>query len=97
MLLSVHADSLSSIWQAPIQSTGYQHPASQLSCVALSCLQGSLLLGTVTRLALGGDTLTSNEVFISPLAIAGWCGLVTTSLNMLPVGCLDGGRMVQVG
>lgn len=24
------------------------------------------------------------------------CGLTTTAFNMLPVGCLDGGRAVQV-
>ena len=35
------------------------------------------------------------EVLISPIAIAGWCGLITTSLNLLPVGSLDGGRMTQ--
>ena len=29
------------------------------------------------------------------MTIAGWCGLVTTALNLLPVGCLDGGRMAQ--
>ncbi len=58
-------------------------------------LQGSLLLGTVTRLALGEDALHNSEVLISPLIIAGWCGLVTTALNMLPVGSLDGGRMMQ--
>jgi membrane-associated protease RseP (regulator of RpoE activity) len=35
------------------------------------------------------------EVLVSPLVIAGWCGLITTSLNLLPVGSLDGGRMMQ--
>ena len=33
---------------------------------------------------------------VSPYVIAGWCGLITTALNTLPVGSLDGGRMVQV-
>lgn len=33
---------------------------------------------------------------IHPLVIAGWCGLTTSAFNMLPVGCLDGGRAVQV-
>jgi membrane-associated protease RseP (regulator of RpoE activity) len=35
-------------------------------------------------------------VAIHPLVIAGWCGLTTTAFNMLPVGCLDGGRALQV-
>jgi hypothetical protein len=39
--------------------------------------------------------MARTEVLISPLVIAGWCGLVTTALNLLPVGNLDGGRMMQ--
>lgn len=35
------------------------------------------------------------SVSIHPLVIAGWCGLTTTAFNLLPVGCLDGGRAVQ--
>lgn len=62
----------------------------------LHVAQGSLLLGTVTRVALGEDVLSSPQALISPLTIAGWCGLLTTALNMLPVGKLDGGRMMQV-
>lgn len=57
--------------------------------------QGSLLMGTVTKLALGDAAFKGGNVLLSPLAIAGWCGLVTTALNLLPVGRLDGGRMVQ--
>lgn len=40
-------------------------------------------------------TAGTDEVLISPLVIAGWCGLVTTALNTLPIGSLDGGRMMQ--
>jgi hypothetical protein len=57
--------------------------------------QGSLLLGTATRVALGEAAMARAEVLVSPLVIAGWCGLITTSLNLLPVGSLDGGRMMQ--
>ena len=32
---------------------------------------------------------------LHPLLIAGWCGLTTTALNLLPVGALDGGRITQ--
>lgn len=32
---------------------------------------------------------------MSPLVIAGWCGLITQALTLLPVGSVDGGRMVQ--
>ncbi|KAI7748510.1 hypothetical protein M8C21_011747, partial [Ambrosia artemisiifolia] len=34
-------------------------------------------------------------ISIHPLVIAVWCGLTTTAFNMLPVGCVDGGRVVQ--
>lgn len=34
-------------------------------------------------------------ILVHPLLVAGWAGLVTTALNLLPVGRLDGGRMVQ--
>lgn len=57
--------------------------------------QGSLLLGSAARFALGEAAMARTEVLISPLVIAGWCGLVTTALNLLPVGNLDGGRMMQ--
>lgn len=30
-----------------------------------------------------------------PLVVAGWVGLFTNALNLLPVGSLDGGRLVQ--
>ncbi|KAL8132223.1 putative zinc metalloprotease EGY1, chloroplastic [Apium graveolens] len=57
--------------------------------------QGSLLLGLISRASLGYATMHAATVPIHPLVIAGWCGLTTSALNMLPVGCLDGGRAVQ--
>jgi len=36
------------------------------------------------------------QVLVSPLLIAGWCGMVSQALQLLPVGSVDGGRMVQV-
>ncbi|KAL4452729.1 hypothetical protein ABPG75_008391 [Micractinium tetrahymenae] len=54
--------------------------------------QGSLLLGTLAKLGLGSEALSHAQVYVSPLLVGGWCGLVTTALNCLPVGNLDGGR-----
>ena len=34
-------------------------------------------------------------VLVHPALVAGWAGLVATALNALPVGRLDGGRMMQ--
>ncbi|KAF8071032.1 EGY1 [Scenedesmus sp. PABB004] len=70
-------------------------PQELLVPVPTQLFQGSLLLGSVTRLALGPEAMARADVLISPLVIAGWCGLITNALNLLPVGCLDGGRMVQ--
>ena len=38
---------------------------------------------------------TPPQVAVHPALIAGWVALTTTALNLLPVGRLDGGRMVQ--
>eukprot|EP00803_Ostreobium_quekettii_P002294 evm.model.scf_18.27 EVM.evm.TU.scf_18.27 scf_18:169065-176420(+) len=56
-------------------------------------LQGSLALGSLVKLSLG-EQASQAEVFLHPLTVAGWCGLTTTALNLLPVGQLDGGRLM---
>ncbi|KAM7517588.1 hypothetical protein LguiB_016550 [Lonicera macranthoides] len=63
--------------------------------VPSTLFQGSLLLGLISRATLGYAAMHAATVSIHPLVIAGWCGLTTSAFNMLPVGCLDGGRAVQ--
>lgn len=53
-----------------------------------------MLVGTLARIFLG-DGLQQAIVAIHPLTILGWLGLVITALNLLPAGCLDGGRIIQ--
>lgn len=69
--------------------------AGDLVQVPSMVFQGSLLLGLISRATLGYVAMHAATVTIHPLVIAGWCGLTTTAFNMLPVGCLDGGRAVQ--
>ncbi|KAJ7526501.1 hypothetical protein O6H91_16G009200 [Diphasiastrum complanatum] len=72
-------------------------PASSGDLIQIPSLvfQGSLLLGLISRGALGYDLMHAATVGVHPLTIAGWCGLTTTAFNLLPVGCLDGGRAMQ--
>ncbi|KAH7279447.1 hypothetical protein KP509_37G020000 [Ceratopteris richardii] len=57
--------------------------------------QGSLLLGYLSESVLGYNAMHAATVSVHPLVLAGWCGLTTTAFNLLPVGCLDGGRAMQ--
>ena len=56
--------------------------------------RSSILVGTLARLMLGNQ-LQNTLVDINPLVIVGWLGLLITAINVMPVGQLDGGRIVQ--
>lgn len=66
--------------------------AAGLVPVPVQLFQGSLVLGSICKAVIGGDPSNTTNVFVSPLLIGGWCGLVSFAFNALPVGTLDGGR-----
>ena len=53
----------------------------------------SLLMSLFTYL-IKGNIPAGHDVFLHPLAYAGWVGLFVTALNMLPFGQLDGGHII---
>jgi len=55
---------------------------------------GEPLLFTILEPLLVGEAPKGYELMLHPLAYAGWVGLFVTSLNLLPVGQLDGGHIV---
>lgn len=56
-------------------------------------LSGSVLLAWLYGLANGTPVRPDHMVALTPLAFAGWLGLLVTALNLIPVGQLDGGHV----
>jgi membrane-associated protease RseP (regulator of RpoE activity) len=69
------------------------HPGSAFQ-VPTEFFQGSVLVGTLSRLILGSQ-LHQTSIDVHPLTLIGWFGLVITALNLMPAGQLDGGRIMQ--
>lgn len=55
-------------------------------------LGDSILFSFLTK-AVIGVTPADSDVLLNPVAFAGWIGLFVTSMNLIPVGQLDGGHI----
>ncbi len=55
-------------------------------------LGDSILFSFLSRMVLG-VTPANYDILLHPVAFAGWIGLFVTSLNLIPIGQLDGGHI----
>lgn len=55
----------------------------------------SMLFALLSKVVFGDQLQHGYMLQLSPLAFAGWLGLLVTALNLLPIGQLDGGHMAR--
>jgi membrane-associated protease RseP (regulator of RpoE activity) len=100
--------SLSQVARLPISGAGLEGN-SVLYLLAKLIIKGQLLPEPVTyggvppflywaRYVLTGQPAPAGglDVFLHPMAWAGWIGLLVTAFNLLPAGQLDGGHLIYV-
>lgn len=56
---------------------------------------GDSLLFKALSLLIHGQMSAGFDIFLSPYGFAGWIGFLITSLNLMPLGQLDGGHILH--
>jgi membrane-associated protease RseP (regulator of RpoE activity) len=72
--------------------SGLDGPRSPLNGASAG---SSILYAILAKLSLGPALAEGDVLSLSPLAYAGWLGLLITALNLLPIGQLDGGHTTR--
>lgn len=68
---------------------------SPVQPLAGGIIEGNSILYAFLKFACKGEWLPNavNDVYLHPVARAGWTGLLITMINLLPIGQLDGGHV----
>jgi membrane-associated protease RseP (regulator of RpoE activity) len=99
MLLDIGASGPIVGFIVSIPITIYGLMNSHLEAVDVAVQSGNIHLGSslifelLSSLALG-PVPEGYDVVLNPVAFAGWVGFFVTSLNLLPIGQLDGGHII---
>ncbi len=83
---------LLSAWHGLGLPLGADQALPAAKALELTSYGDNLLMRGLTRLVFG-KLPPGSDVFVHPVAIAAWFGLLITSLNLFPMGQLDGGHV----